>query len=280
MRRQVPCFRYRAHFGPWKGSRECPESIAPEGKIGARKTRRGLPPNSGRRWEETSVTPASQTPPPVREADFEAVNITDEVEIRRRFNLFIRRLHAYLNQLPCLRDVPQARRRWKPRAHGNEAFGNLAAGPRECYTYNCGGRNEAQFNVGLLSSHLRVGLGFEFTLKEGGDPTAVHLAYTCFASVIRVNRSQFEQLVANNQLEIEWTAVQGEPLQFVSTGNVVHWLLNLPQLPVWICIGRLLRRGQDTAVLEDPIALGKVMQEVLGGFRPLWEKAQVMAHTR
>jgi hypothetical protein len=225
-----------------------------------------------------AVSTALRTPPPIHEADFLAVDITDEQEILRRFNPLVRQLHSYLNQLPCLRDVPQARRRWRPRARSAEAFGNLVAHARQWYTFHSGGRNEAHFNICLQPTYFSVGLGFEFTLKQGGDPTVVHLAYTCFTNVVRANRSQFERFVANKELEIEWCANEGGLLQFVSTGDAVHWLLNPPQLPVWVFIGRLLRRDQDAAVLEDPTALGKEMEAVLSGFRPIWEQTQVMAH--
>jgi hypothetical protein len=220
------------------------------------------------------------TPPPVREAEFTAVDISNEEEIKGRFTSFIQLLHSYLNQLPCLRDIQQTRRQWKPRAPITEAFGNLASHSNECYTYHCGGRNEAHFNICLRPNHLSVGLGFEFTLKKGGDPTAVHLAYACFTNVVRAEYSQFERFVADNQLEIEWADNKGGALQFIPTRDVMQWLLNLPKEPRWICIARFLRRGQDAAVLEDQNALGEVMQEILGGFRPYWERTEVLAHTR
>lgn len=220
----------------------------------------------------------SATPPLVREAEFVAVDTTDEEEIKGRFTPFIRSLHSYLNQLPCLRDLQKARRRWKARTAESVAFGNLASNPRECYTFHHGGRNEAQFNVGLWPSYLRVGLGFEFTLRKGGDPTAVHLAYACFAKVVRTNQSRFEQFLTDNQLEIEWADNKGGPVQILPTEEVVRWLLNPPQEPGWIFVGRLLRRDRDSAVLENAEALGGVMQTVFAGFRPLWEQTQLMAH--
>jgi len=219
----------------------------------------------------------------VREAEFQAVDTADEAEIVRRFDPFVRSLHSYLNQLPCLRGIQEARLRWKARTAETNAFGNFATEPRHWYTFHHGGRNEAQFNVGLGTAYLRVGLGFEFTLKKGGDPTVVQLAYACFANVIGANRRTFEDFVDDNQLEIEWTAIQAEirhgPVQFVLTRDVVSWLLDPPREPGWIFVGRLLKRNQDEAVLRDPDALGRVMQGVLCGFRPIWEQTQVMAHT-
>ena len=71
-------------------------------------------------------------------------------------------------------------------------------------------------------------MGFEFTLKKHGDPTTVHLAYACFRNVVKANRSQFERFVAENQLEIERTALQAEieggPVRFIPTDDVVTWL--------------------------------------------------------
>lgn len=220
----------------------------------------------------------SQTPPPVREADFLTVDTSDEAEIGLRFDLFLRLLHSYLNGLPCLRELQKARRRWKARTASREAFGNFGIDPKHWYTFHHGGRNEAQFNIGLWPTYLRVGLGFEFTLKKGGDPSIVQLAYACFTNVVHAKRSEIERFVVDNQLEIEWADNKHGPVQFIPTGDVLGWVLEPPQEPGWIFIGRLLRRDQDAGVLENPAALGNVMKVVLCGFRPIWEETQVMAH--
>jgi hypothetical protein len=217
-------------------------------------------------------------PPPVREAEFVAVDTADEAEILRRFDPFVRSLHSYLNELPCLSDLQKARRRWKARTAETHAFGNFATDPKHWYTFHHGGRNEAQFNVGLWPAYFRVGLGFEFTLKKGGDPTAVHLAYACFVKMVRSNLSDFEDFVADNQLEVEWADNKGGSDQVIRTDDVVRWLLNPPQEPGWIFVGRLLRRDRDATVLQQPSSLGSVMQAVLSGFRPIWEETEVMAH--
>lgn len=214
------------------------------------------------------------------EPEFAAVDTTDEEAITQRFNPRIRELHSYLNGLPCLRDIQAARRRWKARTAETEAFGNFAAEDQHWYTFHHGGRNEAQFNIGLCPSYLRIGLGFEFALREHGDPTAVQLAYACFRNITQASRDEFGRFVADNQLEIEWADDQFSSVELVATRQVVDWLFNRrnpPRAPGWIFIGRLLRRGQDTAILEDPVALGSVMQAVFCGFRPFWEQTQTMA---
>lgn len=220
----------------------------------------------------------SQRPPPISEAQFLDLATPDEEEIKRRCIGYVRSLHAYLNQLPCLSDLQRVRRRWKARTTSTDAFGTFATDPQHWYTFHHGGRNEAQFNVGLHTTHLRVGMGFEFSQKKGGDPTAVHLAYACFINLVRSDQHRFEQFVADNRLEIEWADANGGSLQFIPTGEIVRWLLNPPRMPIWIFVGRLLRRGQDSDVLENADALGGVMESVLCGFRTIWERTQVMAH--
>jgi hypothetical protein len=220
------------------------------------------------------------TPPAIREAEFVALDTIDEEELKRRFGGFVRSLHNYLNQIPCLRDVQKVRRRWKARVANSEAFGTFATDPKHWYTFHHGGRNEAQFNLGFYTTHVRIGLGFEFTLKKGGDPTAVHLAYACFANWMRAKRPQFQRFVEDNNLEIEWRGDDGMPLQFVQTPSAIDWLLNPPTMPSWIFVGRLLRRGRDAATLDDPVTLDTVMQTVLCGFKPVWEQVQLLASAK
>jgi hypothetical protein len=211
-------------------------------------------------------------PPAVRETEFVAVDTTDEAELWQRFDRFVRSLHSYLNQLACLQDLQDTRRKWKVRTTNSETFGNFATDPKHWYTFHHGGRNEAQFNVGLWPNYLRVGLGFEFTLRKGGDPTIVGLTYSCFTTAVASKRTEFQKFVADNKLEIEWTNNKDESIEFVPTNEVVSWLFEPPNEPGWIFVGRLLRRGTDAQILENPDELGKVMQAVMCGLRPLWEE--------
>jgi len=147
-----------------------------------------MPPNQT--WKQMKA----MTVPIVREEEFDAVETWDEEEMRRRFGPFITKLHAYLNELNCLRDLQKVRR--KKLVRDKKAFGNpIGVEPRHWYTYHIGGRSEAQFNVGLFHDHFRVGLGFEFTSKEHGQPAAVQLAYACFLNTIRSSLAAFEEFV-------------------------------------------------------------------------------------
>jgi hypothetical protein len=215
-------------------------------------------------------------PPTLRDADFDALNTADQDQIKRRFGGFVRSLHSYLNEMTCLKDIQTVRRRWKARVANDEAFGNFATDTAHWYTFHHGGRNEAQFDIGMFPTHLRVGLGFEFSMKKGGDPTQVQLVYACFTNIIRAERERFTKFVKDNHLEVEWVARDGGPLSVISTADVVSWVLDPPREPHWILIGRLLRRDTDSAVLGDSASLGATMQAVLCGFRPIWERTQML----
>ena len=215
-------------------------------------------------------------PPIVQDEHFELLNTSEEEELLRRFGGFVRNLHGWLNHLPCVEDIQKARRRWK-RPASSDAFGTFAAEPAHWYTFHHGGRTEAQFNLGMYRTHFRVGMGFEFTMKKGGDPTIVGLVYACFVQVIRAREREFRQFVRDRRLEIEWWALRQPGLQFIDSGSVVDFLLNPVSEPQWIFVGRLLRRGTDTAVLSNGDDLGAIISDVFSGFRPLWEETQLMA---
>ncbi len=215
-------------------------------------------------------------PPVLRDEQFDAVSTANEDELRKRFDDYRRTLHTWLNALPCFSNLQQVRRKWK-RPTSNDAFGTFATDPFHCYSFHHGGRTEAQFNVGLYPTHFRVGLGFEFSMKKGGDPTIVGLVYACFLQVLRARRREFDSLVSDLHLEVEFWSNQQPGLRFVGTKSVTEWLLNPPSEPQWIFVGRLLRRNADKAILEDEACLGIVISAVFTAFRPLWEETQMMA---
>lgn len=216
-------------------------------------------------------------PPILRDEDFEAVNTTDEDELRRRFDGFVGNLHEWLNDLPCVKDIQKVRRRWTRPTH-TDAFGTFATDRCHWYTFHHGGRTEAQFNLGLHRTHFRVGMGFEFSMKKGGDPTVVNLVYACFVEVVRARQREFRDFVRDHQLEIEWWSQGQADLQFVPTDTATDFLLNLPIMPQWIFVGRLLRPGADKAVLTDADRLGDIISNVFAGLYPLWEETQLMKH--
>ena len=220
----------------------------------------------------------SELPPPILEPEFRAVDTTDEEAIRDHFGPFVGRLHSFLNETSCLRDVQDARRRRNPRVTGRRAFeeGYFATQPRHWYTHNAGGRNEAQFNVGMLPLYLRVGLGFEFRAGAFGDPHAVQAAYGEFRHALRRHRPAFERWARENAIVVEWVPQDKPGIEYVRTQNALKWLLK-PKLSDWIFVGRLLNRNKDAGILEDPARLGEAMESVFGGLKPLWQEAQAGA---
>jgi hypothetical protein len=215
----------------------------------------------------------SDTPPPIRGAEFQAVDTVVEEEVLRRCSGTVRSLHSFLNQLPCLRDLQKARLRWKSRVGEKQAFGNIAADPNHWYTFHHGGRNECQFNVGLREEYLRIGMGFEFSQKKGGDPTIVQLVYSSFLYTIRGDLEAFRRFVSAHGLEIEWCEPPGPPVEIVRTESVVDWLVAPPREPLWIFVGKLLRRHKDAELL----ACAGVYENIFTGFRPWWEQTQMTA---
>jgi hypothetical protein len=214
-------------------------------------------------------------PPPVREHEFRAVNTVNEDEIKAEFIPLVRKLHLFLNQASCVQDLQKVRRDWKARVGGQPAFGTFATAPKHWYTYHNGGRNEAQFNIGLSPKYLREGLGFEFTLKKGGDPAIVQWTYAQFTKVIEQDPRDFDRIVTQNSLEVEWVPMNETNPMTERTRTVTKWLRCSPQTPSWIFVGRLLRRERDMRILEDPAKLKGIIESVFGDFKPIWERTQM-----
>lgn len=124
----------------------------------------------------------TELPPPVTEDQFQFLEGSNKEQVRERAAPFVRDLHAFLNRGSCLRDIQRIRRRLNPRIKSGSAFEDFAADREHWYTHNAGGRSEAQFNVGLFTDYLRVGLAFESSKKVHGDPEAVQRMYDSFTA--------------------------------------------------------------------------------------------------
>jgi hypothetical protein len=217
----------------------------------------------------------SELPPPVREEEFQAVDTTDEEEIRRYFRPFVDRLHSFLNKTSCLSDIQVIRHRKNPQITSSQAFdeGYFSTQPRHWYTHNAGGRTEAQFNIGMFPDYLRVGLGFEFRKAGHGDPEAVQEAYGQFTDVLRQHRQRFERFAQNNTLMVEWVPKGTTDVRYVRTQGTSKWLIRPSKVPDWIFVGRLLGRREDAEILEGPTRLKEVMESVFRGLKDRWEES-------
>jgi len=224
----------------------------------------------------------SLLPPTINDSLFDAIT-AEEAEVCRVFGPFIQELHEFLNELPCLRGLQEARRRAlgiRPRYP--QAFGTSAIKRGHWYTHNHGGRDEMQFNIGMFGpsakspGYLRVGLAWNI---YGFSRRIVNGSLETFRNLIREDRS-WDAFVKTNGLEIEWFHhLSTDNIEQTPTNSVTEWLLREPFPSYdWILIGRLLRRDIDTVTLTDPNLLKHVIESVFSGFLPLWEKTQLMAH--
>lgn len=211
------------------------------------------------------------TRPTVPDHFFDDLDTPAEDEVKRRFEPWVREeLHPFLNALPCLEDLQTIRGRWKDRTGSSSAFGTFKADPRHWYSFNNGGRKEGQLNVGMNPKYFRIGIGFEFTEKRGGEPSKVTFAYQFFRNVTTAS-PEYAAFVAANKIEVEFFPSEAGELGNAPTGSVVGW--NPPVPPAWIFFGRLLRRGVDRPSLEDGVLFGNVLKSVLCGFKPFWSRA-------
>jgi hypothetical protein len=215
--------------------------------------------------------------PTVPDRFFDDIQTSSEEEVGRRFQGWVvDELHPFLNGLSCLDDVQVIRKRWKARTGMPTAFGTFRPYPRHWCSFNHGGRSEAQFNVGLYPSYLRVGLGFEFTEKMGGNPTDVAMAFTMFRNVTRASPA-YAAFVKAHRIEAEFLPAPNGALGHVPSAAVLAWE-PAPSPPIqWVFFGRMLRRGTDREILEDPLRFGNVLRDVFAGFKPFWVRAQEQA---
>ncbi len=239
-----------------------------------RRVRRASPAPGGPEGEEPGLP---DLPPPITESDFQNLEGATAEQVRRRAAPLVEGLHAYLNEGSCLKDIQSIRAPMDPHRRNRPAFGGdrpvkVRAAPEHWYTYNTGGRNEAQFNLGLYSDYLRVGMGFEFTKGARGDPERVQSMFGLFREELRRRREWFDGFARENELRVEWMPAGKagrKNLRYEKTERVSKWLLK-PRTPEWAFVGRLLMRNEDTEILGDPVRLKEAMESVFEGLKPMW----------
>jgi hypothetical protein len=220
----------------------------------------------------------SELPPPVTEARFRELEGATAEQVQRRAAPFVRELLSFLNEGSSLHDIQSVRLRWKLRTGSVRAFKTFVPQREHWYTYNAGGRNESQFNVGMFPGYLRVGLGFEFTKGAHGKPDElVEPVYERFCGILQQRRAGFDRFARENSLMVEWRRAGERELEYVPTEEVLEWLLSSPDPREWVFVGRLLCRSRDAAVLEDPARLKEAMEAVFEGLKPVWQQAQTRA---
>lgn len=219
-------------------------------------------------------------PPPIGAAEFQNVSSLDEDQIKRDFSRFISRLHRFLNQVPCLSDLHNVRRKkWMRGAPLSDGpFGTFATDPEHWYSFNHGGRNEAQLNIGLFPQYFRFGLGFEMTGKKGGEPANVQVLFAVFADLLKQRRAAVEEMARKLELAVEWRPAGARSLEYALPENAVDLLIEPPKEPDWIFWGRLLRYEHDDEILGNPERLGDALEEVFCSLAPYWEETNHRGH--
>lgn len=226
----------------------------------------------------------SLLPPIINDSLFDTINKKEAAE-RCVFDPLIQELHRFLNDLPCLEGLQEARHRILGISPTYpQAFGAHSIKEGHWYTFNHGGRDEMQFNIGMSGpttkspGYLRVGLAWNF---YGPSRRKVNSSLESFRDLIASVRHPWDAFVNTNRLEIEWRPLRSHIVEQTPTNDVTEWLFREP-FPnyEWILIGRLLRRNVDTITLADPNLLKSVIESVFSGFLPLWEKTQHIAHAR
>lgn len=223
-------------------------------------------------------------PPTINDSLFDTIN-EQEAQRRRTLGPLIKELHEFLNDLPCLSGLQNARGRIMGISPTYpQAFGAATIKRKHWYTFNHGGLYEMQFNIGMHGTsdrnpgYLRVGLAWQIAGRRRKE---VYNSFESFRSLIAREERSWDVFVKANKLEIEWTRPSSDFNEWTRTNDVTEWVLQ-PPLPSydWILIGRLLRRRIDKAILTDPSRLKKVIESVFSGFFPFWETTQRMAHAR
>ena len=213
--------------------------------------------------------------PTLDESDFQAVESMTTTEIRERYEPWCDQFHEFANQLDCMRHLQKDRLLWMKRTRSEDAFGNFAVSPNHWYTFSNGGRIEAQFNVGMWTTHVRVGMGFEFTKRMHGKPDLVWSRYGGFQRAIMKQESSFRDFVRFEKLMVEYWPPKSDRPHLIDTDETVNWLLNPPPDLEWILVGRILIRESDMHELGNSYAFGKIVKDVFEGLKPYWRAAQV-----
>jgi hypothetical protein len=194
----------------------------------------------------------------------------DDVEHRFR-SLVYRELHPFLNSLAPFKDIQRIRDRRK-QARFPDAFGTFACQPRHWYSFNHGGRNELQFNVGMSPTRLRFGLGLEFGLGKGGKPDRVRAFHLGLTRYIYDDSRRFEELINEHEMAGELAAVGGG-FETIPTPQLSQQILQPRKDPGWLFFGKILETDSDMDLLESTARLMTAFDEVFTALRPVWEGA-------
>ncbi len=182
------------------------------------------------------------------------------------------KLVPYLNEL--LNKVPKKRFLYHEGDLSGMAFNNK---PRsydgDCYTYNEGGMDEVQWNIGINPKRLRFGLGFHMdyhpAFRDGSNIAKVTKGLKTLKDLVRRNRSAFEHLVTNGlngllRLEVDFDEPRpGSDIVRFFEGNV--------EGHSWVSLGVHIPRVMEC--LKDQKSLDSILTETRDELWDYYSKA-------
>ena len=193
----------------------------------------------------------------------------------------MREFQSYLNGVDPLQNVQRVRDiRPKRRTFVRPARVEM----RHWWFSHYGGRNEAQWNVGMFPCHLRFGIGFNASGGGYGKPAEVEDAFQRFLRALQQARSRG----FGAKLEVETF----DPVDQLKVFPIDE-LLDGPPRDVrhWLFIGRILRNGlpgrdgnqpecgeeDDSKILSDPALFASELAKTAHTLWPMWEQSRKLA---
>jgi hypothetical protein len=197
-------------------------------------------------------------PPVMTGMHFNATNMNASA-IQTTIGPLFSELVPYLNEL--LSKVPKERAQYSVQDLSDVAFSDkLRVYDDEWYTYNVGGMDEVQWNIGMGSDRLRFGLAsymeYHPNFPDTSNIKKVTKALEAMKDCIKHSRSVFENFATN---AINGMAVLQVESKFFRGQDIVDFFDGSVSGYTWVFLGAFIHRASP--VLTDPNALDAIMKE-------------------
>ena len=219
--------------------------------------------------------------------DFRKLNGMAEDKIDKLFLPRCINLIDWLNTLSCFNSIHKDRnithfQKYHQYAFPSEKtpiFKNLLKYTKShWYFYNIGGRFEAQFNIGMYPDFLRIGIGFEHTLKGGGtndDLERVEHHFIRFVESIDHDFDNFSNIIKEENLQIE---IEGRERIFSSPEELIDYLNELIVKGLkdkFYFIGSLLHpyNIDDLHIYTNEDKIKEKIKTIFERLYPYWKKS-------
>lgn len=205
-------------------------------------------------------------------SDFEFLGTLKADQVNGAFWTKVEELLHRVNQLECMKDLQITRNKGATSAF-EVTPDRMNTQDGHWYVYHFGGREEAQFNIGMNELYLRIGLGFNAEITRGRSgpqtPNRVARAFDAFREAISRRPNIFQRLALREDFRVEgYDAATDDPVKLVA------WLNSAEvKTEKWIFVGSLLRRDNpvDLLVVGDWEELLRKINRVFEGLYPFWQ---------